>query len=79
MKWLLILVLVLGAVWWLRRERPRNTQTDRPKPTQPPTASPAMVDCAVCGVHLPFTEAVQEGAHRYCCTEHRQLGSKGPR
>jgi hypothetical protein len=35
-----------------------------------------MVECAVCGVHLPRGEALPAPDGRlYCCDEHRKLGT----
>jgi uncharacterized protein len=37
-----------------------------------------MVDCARCGLHLPASEALLDGAGRpYCCEEHRLAGPGG--
>jgi uncharacterized protein len=36
-----------------------------------------MVDCAHCGLHLPASEALRDGAHAYCCAEHRAAGPRG--
>ena len=68
MKYLLLLLVVLGCVWWLRRARAPGAQT---------TASPGkrpvnMVQCATCGVHLPENEATQGQRGFYCGVAHLQ-------
>ena len=67
--WVLLVVL---AVWWLRR------LTQERKPAPPPEAAPValpreMVACAVCAVHLPADEAVGgPPGPWYCCEAHRR-------
>ena len=75
--WLGLLVVVW---WWIRRllSPPRARGQAAPKSARrrdalaPPEA---MIDCARCGVHLPASEALRDGAGRpYCCAEHRDAG-----
>ncbi len=75
MKFLVLFaVLAVAYLWW------RNTRLERkaaPPPAAPPPAAPAepqdMVQCPVCAVHLPRTDALPgpDGA-LYCSQEHRQ-------
>ena len=46
-----------------------------------PGARPAeaMVVCAQCGVHLPESDSLRSGEHRYCSEPHRVLGPSQPR
>jgi uncharacterized protein len=37
---------------------------------------PSMVSCAHCGVHLPASEACQDGALSYCSERHRDAGPR---
>jgi uncharacterized protein len=87
MKFLLLLLVVIGAVAWLAigRRRPpaagsRSDDADRPtKPAAPPgPASPqAIVACAHCGVHLPAADALRDAEGRvYCSDAHRQAGPR---
>ncbi len=74
MKYLLVLVVVLVAVWLWRNNR-RIEKQDRQAPAPPkPLATPEdMVRCPVCSVHLPRADALPGPDGRlYCCQEHRQ-------
>lgn len=69
MKYLFLLLVVLVAIWALKRGRAAN----QPKPPLAPEAqTPSeMVSCAHCGIHLPQEEAVMGQKGLYCSTEHR--------
>ena len=78
---LLVWLLMGLAAWWLLRPRKRVT---------PPGAAPRadaraggaepMVSCARCGLHLPDSEAVRDGARLpYCCAAHRDAGPRDGR
>ncbi|WP_353090473.1 PP0621 family protein [Methylibium sp.] len=66
----LVLLLVIVAVLWLARSRPRAA---RPDPAAGPdrNAPQAMIECAHCGVHLPRAEAVTGLQGLYCSDAHR--------
>lgn len=74
---LLLFLLVLFGIWWLRRKFARD---DRPEP--PPRARERAVEamraCAHCGVHVPESEALIDGAHAFCSDQHRRLGPRTP-
>lgn len=72
MKYLLVLAVVLVAAWIWRNNR-RVEQQQRPPAGQPPRAAPQdMVQCPVCSVHLPRSDALAGPDGRlYCCHEHR--------
>ena len=72
-KLLVLIVLVVAAVWLLRRALRRVTRTDEavPKPQQ---ASEELVRCAHCGLLLPRGEARQASGAIYCSEEHARLG-----
>ncbi len=77
MKWLLVLLIVLGGVWWLRQTRRGRHQ--RPAPPPQAAASPTpegstrpMTQCLQCGLHLPLEDAVQGPQGHYCSAAHRQ-------
>jgi uncharacterized protein len=65
MKYLIWLVIVFAAVWWIRQQR---------KPHQPSTKKSGpqvMVPCAHCGTHVPEDDAVRGTQGLYCSTAHR--------
>jgi len=73
MKYLVLLAVILAVVWYVRQGRP-------PQPPRPRTESPPppqdMVQCPVCSVHLPRTDALAGPDGRlYCCAEHRSQGA----
>ena len=75
MKLLLLLILAaLGGLWW-RHVRVSGRAADRQPPGQPSRPQPgtpqAMVDCPVCGLHLPQADAVTGRLGMYCSEDHR--------
>lgn len=68
MKYLLLLALI-GVIWWRwkkRHERPtRFERTADPKPEN-------MVVCCHCGVHLPESDALNDGGQIFCGQAHLQ-------
>jgi len=72
MKYLLVLAIVLVVIWFVRTNRrtdePRQGSAERP----PDGVAQDMVQCPVCSVHLPRTDALPGPDGRlYCCAEHR--------
>jgi uncharacterized protein len=68
MKYLVLLLIVAGGIWWIRQQRP-----DRPgKSSDERQGTQNMVTCAHCGVHLPEHDAVQGQLGVYCSEAHRQ-------
>lgn len=67
MRVLIPLLVVLGLAWLWRR----NQHQTPPGPTPP--APQDMVNCPVCGVHLPMADATAGKKNHYCSAEHRQL------
>jgi uncharacterized protein len=72
MKYLLVL-LVLAVAYGLWRNKTRRPP---PAAVRPATAPQAMVECAHCGLHLPRSEALAQGAQHYCCSAHRSAGPR---
>ena len=71
---LVLIVLVVLAVWLVRRALRGPKQDIQVKP--PAEVPGELVSCAHCGVHLPRSEArMQEGAV-YCSEEHARLGKR---
>ena len=76
MKYLLLIALLFVVIWYVRGGResleeraPRQRRAPGPPPPQD------MVECPVCRVHLPRSDALAGPDGRlYCCTEHRLRG-----
>jgi uncharacterized protein len=82
MKFLLLLLVVIGALAWLglARRKPRARDDAAAPPAKPAPNPPpqAMLSCAHCGVHLPAPDALKDQAGRaYCSDAHRQAGPRG--
>jgi uncharacterized protein len=71
MKILLVLAVVLGILWLVRGNRRADTAAPR-SPGPGPARQQEMVQCPVCLVHLPRSDALPGPDGRlYCCAEHR--------
>ncbi len=73
---LLALAIYVGWRWWRLQQARRARQSDAsPREVEP------MVGCAVCGLHLPRSDALPaaDGDARrwYCCEAHRRQGEAG--
>jgi uncharacterized protein len=73
MKLLILVAIVFAVIWFMRGAR---TASRRPGKAAPPPASPPapqdMVECPVCRVHLPRSDALPgPDGQLYCCAEHR--------
>lgn len=75
MKYLLVLVVVMVAVWvWRsnRAEERADEQVASRRRQRPAVASAVdMVGCDLCGVHCPSDDLVRGRNGVYCCTQHR--------
>jgi uncharacterized protein len=68
---LVLILLVVAVVWLVRRAlRPPVGKADIQKASQ----AGELVQCARCGLHLPRSEAREEGGLLYCSEEHARLG-----
>ncbi len=74
MKYLIVLLVVGGVVWWLLSRRPA-VRPPKAAPGKTP-ASQAIVACAHCGVHLPQAEAVVGAGGNFCTEAHRLAGPR---
>jgi uncharacterized protein len=69
--WLLLaLAAYVGYRWWRVKQ---HAAVERDAPVQPQVES--MVRCAVCGLNLPQSEAMQARGRWYCGEEHRRAGN----
>ena len=80
MRNLLIFILVLVAIWWIRRLINRSGDSSAPRDEgvrrRDRDEAEHMVGCAHCGVHVPESESVRDGNAFYCSEEHRRLGAR---
>jgi uncharacterized protein len=78
LKFAVVILVVLLGVWLWRKNRADDSeaaQKPQPKPSssKPTDATPQlMLSCAVCGVHLPKSDAWLGKQGSYCSTAHRQ-------
>ncbi|MBI3372258.1 MAG: hypothetical protein HY017_10950 [Betaproteobacteria bacterium] len=73
LKWLVLAVVVIAALWLLRRSSPVR----RDGSSAGGAGDDALVACAHCAVLLPRAEALERDGRLYCCDEHRRLGQAG--
>ncbi len=59
-----VLLALIAAVLWFRYKTGAATTRVKPKPAP---AVEKMVACAECGVHLPASGALRDGAGRFYC------------
>lgn len=79
MKYAVVILVVLLGVWLWRKNRADDRADAAAKPRRSESAPSAvpqiMVSCAVCGVHLPQSDALPGKAGKakhYCSLAHRQ-------
>ena len=74
MRFIVLIILVVLAVWLIRRafRAKGNIQTPQSKA---PGEVGELVRCARCGVHLPRAEAQLAGGLTFCGEEHARLGA----
>lgn len=73
MKYLVVFAVLALAFWIWRSNRVRAStkQSFDMKKTAPSDATPqTMLRCAVCGVHLPETDALTGKQGSYCSSAH---------
>ncbi len=69
---LLRFILIALAIWLAVQIIRRMLLQQRKRVAgQKKTAVHSMVRCAHCGLHVPETEAVQDGGRFFCSNEHR--------
>jgi uncharacterized protein len=76
MKFLLVIAVVLLVLWLWRGNRSEERDETAARRQPPPPPQQDMIQCPVCRVHLPRSDALPgpEGQF-YCCAEHRARGS----
>lgn len=80
MKYLLWAVIIYLAWRWYTASKQSSSQSasssesSRPANSGTDDTAEAMVKCAQCGIHLPYSEAVHgAGTIIFCSEEHRRL------
>ena len=68
MKYLVIVLIVLGGIWWIRQQRKPSKPS---QPASPPPGAQTMLPCAHCGTHVPESDALQGKNGLYCSEAHR--------
>ena len=72
MKYLILLAVVLAVVWYWRRARDAAPPRAGGSKSGAAPLPQDMVECPVCRVHLPRSDALPgPGGQLYCCAEHR--------
>lgn len=71
MRLVVLILLVVLAVWLVRRALRPPEQKSRPV-----IPEGDLVACAHCGVHLPRSEARPAPGGLYCSEEHARLGKR---
>ena len=66
MKYLLVLLIVMGGIWWIRQQRSDQVQRSQAHLPEP------MVACIHCGTHVPQKEMVKGHLGLYCSSTHLQ-------
>ena len=72
-KLLVLILLVVVAVWLIRRALRAGNRSSTPQARAPEVGE--LVRCARCGVHLPRSEARQADGLLFCGEEHARLGA----
>ena len=67
---LLRLIIILFGVWLVIRIIKRSFASSSRAGRRAKPAIARMVACAHCGVHVPESEAIQDGDRFYCSKEH---------
>ena len=70
---LVLILLVVLAVWVIRRAFRASRAADQP--AKQSLGQQDLVRCARCGVHLPRAESRESAGRLYCGDEHARLGA----
>ena len=80
-KFLLLIAVVFVVLSLMRGSREIRRSRDNAQGSRSPAPPPVqqdMVECPVCHVHLPRTDALAgPDGTLYCSPEHRQLATRG--
>jgi uncharacterized protein len=76
MRLIVLVVLVVIAVWLVRRALRASALRKSHRQGEPQVKPGDLVRCAHCGVHLPRGEARQAEGALFCSEEHARLGTR---
>jgi uncharacterized protein len=74
MRFVVLVILVVAAVWLIRRALRAAARPDQTRQKNAPVQQD-LVSCARCGVHLPRAEARESAGRLFCGEEHARLGA----
>jgi uncharacterized protein len=74
MRYVVLILLVVLAVWLVRRALRGGAANSGVR--KHAESQGELVRCAHCGVHLPRSEARLEGGTPFCSAEHARLGRR---
>jgi len=77
MKYLIVLLVVVVIGWLWLRGRARQ-EPSAPEASAAPPRLQDVVACQHCGMHLPRSEAVEDGRGAFCSEAHRLAGPGSP-
>jgi uncharacterized protein len=72
MKYLTVFAVLAIAFWIWRNNRRSEAAPPSPKANAAQSGVQPMLQCAVCGVHLPESDVITGKQGRYCSAEHRK-------
>lgn len=73
MKYLIVLAVVLAVLWLWRSSRRSGDSGSAAARRATAAQQQEMVQCPVCAVHLPRSDALPgPDGQLYCCAEHRR-------
>ena len=75
---LLLLILVVAGVWWVQRAltRAKERAATAARAGKAAEAPERILECAHCGLNVPESDGLREGARFYCCAAHRLAGPR---
>ena len=71
----LLLIALVGVVWWLWRKSLIAQSRSATRPPPVPNEAENMVKCAYCGVNQPISDSILADGRYYCCVAHRRVGA----
>ena len=74
MRFLVLILLVVLAVWLIRRALRGPGRADAGR-VRKAAEGGDLVSCARCGIHLPRSEAREAAGRLFCGEEHARLGA----